>query len=95
VREPDLIYPVSAGRQLGDLVPVRPVLAGQRTLEAGNPMNNFFEVAILYAGVFLLGVSLPWFFRESLTRDMADPWRKNRREKRENKQQPNNKGKKS
>jgi hypothetical protein len=54
-------------------------------------MNEFFEVAILYAGVFLLGLGLPWFFLNPYW-DMVDPWRKNRERR---KQQPNNKGKKS
>jgi hypothetical protein len=65
-------------------VPVRPVLAGQRTLVAdnlfywreGKEMNDFFDLAILYACVFLLGLGLPWFFRNSY-------W--DRGEKRENK----------
>jgi hypothetical protein len=43
-------------------------------------MSDFFDVAILYAGVFLLGVSLPWFFRNPYW-DLADPWRKNREKK--------------
>jgi hypothetical protein len=51
----------------------------------GRNMNEFFDVAILYAGVFLLGLGLPWFYQNPLW-DRIDPW-KNKKQKPTNKKQ--------